>query len=198
MKTSILWNGFELKKGVLETEVGNIPYLYYSPHRTDQIVNIAIHGEGQEKEDWLCFNSVLKFGNLLKESIKRNSAFIAFDLYGHGEWKLDSNFNILHLSSREIETLVEDTIISVQSALPIILENENLTKNKLSVTGYSLGCSIAMGLKLDKLEKRVLLAPNRSYYSFDDTLENTLVEESTEKSNITESWIHKACDFIYS
>ncbi len=225
MKTSILWNGFEIKKADIQTEAGNIPYLYYGPQMSDQTVNIAIHGEGHEKEDWLCFNSTLKLGNLLKESIKKNSPFIAFDLYGHGEWLIeDHHFNITHLTDKDREALIERSIKGIQEAIPKILDEEGLAKNPITLTAFSLGCSVALGLKMENANyKTILISPFKAGYEsncenfyvirgkndplitekdFQDLYSalpgNSVLDSYDSKHEIPESWINKAKDFIYS
>lgn len=225
MKTSILWNGFEIKKGDIKTEVGNIPYLFYLPYMSDQTVNIALHGEGSNKEEWLSFNSTIKLGNLLKESIKKNSPFIAFDLYGHGEWLINNhNFNTQHLSSSNRDDLVKNSIMALQEAIPSILKAEGLTDNPVSLIAYSLGCSVALALKLKITDyKTILISPYKSsigsncenFYilrgkddksipedEFKD-LYNSLPKNSQldiykSGHEIPESWINKVKDFIYS
>lgn len=224
MKTSMLWNGFELIKGDISTTAGSIPYLYYSPEITYQPVNIAIHGEGSGKDDWLCFNSTLKLGNLLKESIKNNSPFLAFDLYGHGEWIIDDHhFNISHLSESDRTTLIKKSSKAIQEAIPKILNDEDLTDNPISVTAFSLGCSVALELKLNKTEyKTVLISPYKTLYTSDckefliirgkndpliseadflslyQTLpSNTLLKSYRSRHDIPESWINRVKEFIY-
>ncbi len=161
MNKSILWNGFEINKGSIKTKVGDVPYLYYSPQMTKEPLNVAIHGEMQSKEEWLCFNSIIKSGNLLKESIKKNSPFIAFDLYAHGEWLIeDKNFNITDMSADQKVTLIEKSSIGISEALTKIIQSESLTENRLSVISYSLGCSVALNLKLENIDfKTILLSP---------------------------------------
>ncbi|MBN2617281.1 MAG: hypothetical protein JXR64_03090 [Spirochaetales bacterium] len=225
MKRSILWNGFELKKGEISTKIGEVPYIAYTPERTDQVVNIAIHGEGHEKEDWLCFNSVLKLGNLLKESIKSNSAFIAFDLYGHGEWVINNkNFNIYNLSESDKEELIEKSSIAIEEAIPILLKDENLEDNKLAITAFSLGCSVALGIRTANPNlKTVLISPypadirsNCKHYcvirgskdaqistaEFQDIYnklpKGTILESFDSEHEVPVSWIHHAKEFIYT
>lgn len=225
MKTSILWNGFEIKKADVQTVAGDIPYLYYGPQMSDQTVNIGIHGEGHEKEEWLCFNSTLKLGNLLKESIKKNSPFIAFDLYGHGDWLIeDRHFNTTHLTEKDIEALIERSINGIQEAIPKILAEEGLSKNPITLTAFSLGCSVALGLKLkNESYKTILISPFKAVYKsnckkfyvirgkndqlitegdFQDlysTLpENSILDSYDSKHEIPESWITNAKKFIYS
>lgn len=224
MKTSILWNGFEIKKGEISTSVGFVPYLCYTPAISKESVNIAIHGEGHDKEDWLCFNSTLKLGNLLKESIKHNSPFIAFDIYGHGDWVIDDHhFNTSDLTSDDITNLIKKSITGIEEAIPKILKEENLTNNPISLTAFSLGCSISLGLKLDSENfKSVLISPYKApvysncknYYVirgendplisenefndlFNELPENTVLEKFDSKHEIPVSWINRVKTFIY-
>lgn len=225
MNRSILWNGFEIKKGNIETSAGKVPYIFYSPQITDQPVNIALHGEGSEKEDWLCFNSAQKLGNLLKESIRKNSPFIAFDLYGHGEWiPQGQQPNIVNLSQQEREELIEISIKGIQEALPVILKEEDLETNPITITAFSIGCSVALGLKTPKTpSKTALLSPymteNRSecenFFVFrgkKDSLvskdefgklkstlpKSTVIHICNCNHEVPESWINKVKPFIYS
>lgn len=225
MKTSILWNGFEIKIGKISTSAGDVPYLCYSPEISKETVNIAIHGEGVDKEEWLCFNSTLKLGNLLKESIKHNSPFIAFDLYGHGEWIIDNkNFNKTNLSGNDRSELIKKSITGIQEAIPKILIKEKLTENPITLTAFSLGCSITLGLNINSSGyKSILISPfkalissncenyfiirgkNDPFISEDDfnMLFNKLPKNSILKSfdsehEVPASWINKAKNFIYS
>lgn len=222
---SMLWNGFELKKGEVNTSVGKIPYMLYCPQMTNKTVNIAIHGEGHEKEDWLCFNSKYKLGNLLKESIRNNSAFIAFDLYGHGEWVIeDKHFNTTHLTISDREILINRSTIAYQEAIPRILEQEGLNENPISITAFSLGCSVALGLKMNKIDlKTILISPayapnsssctnffvirgNNDHTILDDEFNNLILvlppnirlERFNSEHEISESWINSAKEFIYT
>ncbi|MGL1891083.1 MAG: hypothetical protein OCD02_05615 [Spirochaetaceae bacterium] len=167
MKQSILWNGFEIKKGEIETSVGYVPYLFYSPEISNECVNIAIHGEGHDKEDWLCFNSVLKLGNLLKESIKTNSPFIAFDLYGHGDWEInDKHFNTADLTNHDKQLLIEKSIIGISEAIGTVLKDNKLENNPVSVTAFSIGCNVVLGLDLKDIQfKTILISPFNTKYN---------------------------------
>jgi len=190
VSTSILWNGFEIKRGVINTSAGNVPYLCYSPEISTEVVNIAIHGEGHNKEDWLCFNSVLKLGNLLKESIKHNSPFIAFDIYGHGEWIIDDkNFNTTSLSEDDISDLIKESIKGIQEAIPIILKEESLKDNPLALTSLSLGCSIALGLNISSPEyKSILISPSKADVS--SNCKNYFIIKSKNDPDISDTDLH--------
>ena len=217
MKRSILWNGFEIKKGEIQTSVGFVPYLLYTPHMSNQVVNIAIHGEGQQKEEWLCFNSTPKLGNLLKESIKVNSPFIAFDLYGHGEWQTNNHgLNILHPNNLEKSTIIKNSAIGIEQAIPQIIKDENLLENPITITSYASGCSVALNLSLNKKNlKMALILPEKTDIktncsSFclikgDNTVQyinNTndlnLINSESENQVVNDNWIYKVKDFIYN
>lgn len=224
MKESLLWNGFELKKGKIATKYGDVPYLFYSPEITNEVVNVAIHGEGHDKDDWLSFNSVLKLGNLLKESIKHNSPFIAFDLYGHGDWIIDNkNFNITNLSTNDKIELIQNSCFGIQEAIPQILKEGQIENNPLSISAFSVGCSVALGLDLQLSDfKMILISPFKAAVSSkckeilvirgrDDRLvseddintllnslpNNTQVELYNSEHEIPVSWINRAKEFIY-
>jgi predicted esterase len=222
---SLLWNGFEIKKNYIETEVGKVPFMAYIPEYTNNWVNIAIHGEGFSKEEWLSFISVSKFGNLLKESIKMGSPFIAFDLYGHGDWE-PGNKHFYGGSMEESEEDVFNNISSkgISKAIDIILEKENLTNAKIALTAFYKGCSVALNLTPQaKIEKMILISPRIT--SVNTTCTKNLILTGTDDpllsgDNLTfllnkipgakdsqnynsdyqipESWIHKTREFIYS
>lgn len=225
METSKIWNGFEIRKGEINTIAGLVPYICYNPRSSNKTVNIAIHGEGQKKEDWLCFNSTLKQGNLLKASIKQNSTFIAFDLYGHGDWKIkDKHFNTTNLALKDQEILIEKSVLGIQEAISIILTNEGLSKNPITITSFSLGCSISLGIKFDSENlKSVLISPfNTSIKSncqnylvirgkndtqinendFNSLInklpKNTILKELVSEHEISKSWISIVKEFIYN
>lgn len=224
MNKSILWNGFEIKKGTIETSVGEVPYLFYSPEISKQIINIAIHGETMSKDEWLCFNSKSKFGNLLKESIKHNSPFIAFDLYGHGEWLSDDRgFYPGSMSREQEDKVIKNSSTGISEAILKVLEKDKLEENPISITSYSKGCSIALNLNMDKKpEKVVLLSPmhcktniegenylllkgrndkevnNKELKELTKSLgEGLKIKEFDSGHEIPESWINDARDFIY-
>lgn len=224
MNKSILWNGFEIKKGVVETSVGKVPYLFYSPEVSNQIVNIAIHGETKSKDEWLCFNSKPKFGNLLKESIKKNSPFLALDLYGHGEWLPDDrSFYPGNMTIDQEQQLIETSLKGISEAITRILDADNLINNPVSVTSYSKGCSIAVNLDIKRsIKKVVLLSPynckpnkrsenylllkgkNDQYVNNDELKElitilgdSLTITEYESDHEIPESWINEAKEFIY-
>lgn len=225
MNTSILWNGFEIKKGTVTTSVGEVPYLCYAPECTKEVVNIAIHGEGHDKDDWLCFNSSLKLGNLLKTSIQKNSAFIAFDLYGHGNWIIDDkHFNIVELSEEDTEKMIKNSRIGIEEAIPKVLEKEHLTDNPIAISSFSLGCSVSLGLTLPTENcKSVLISPLKSSIDsnckdylvihgksdhliseidFNDLFstlpKGTVVETYNSDHEVPICWIHSAKSYIYS
>lgn len=225
METSKIWNGFKINNGKINTIVGLVPYICYNPRLSNKTVNIAIHGEGQKKEDWLCFNSTLKQGNLLKASIKQNSPFIAFDLYGHGDWLIkDKHFNTTHLSLKDQKILIEKSILGIQEAISVILTNEGLSKNPITITSFSLGCSISLGIKLDSENyKSILISPfntpiksncqnylvirgkndtkiddNDFNSLFEKLPKNTILKELVSKHEISISWINIVKEFIYN
>lgn len=217
MKRIIQWNGFKIKCGAIKTKIGYVPYICYIPKQTLKIVNIAIHGEGQNKEEWLCFNSSFKFGNLLKESIKQNSPFIALDLYGHGDWIVNNkSFTPFMLSKKDKEHLIDTSIEGIQEAIPKILINEKIRENPISLTAYSIGCSVALGLNLKNIDfKSILVEPHNSINCSNckefciirgpniNNLRNSLqkdckIEEYYINSEYPLSWINKAKEYIYS
>ncbi len=161
MNRSILWNGFEIKKGLIKTSVGEVPYIIYSPEMSRQPVTIAIHKETGSKEDWLCFNSTSKPGNLLKESIKNNSTFIAFDLYGHGEWQIqDKSFNPGNFNNTQRDNFIEASKTGIEEAIKKLLLQENIKSNPVTIVGKSLGCSVVLNIDLKQTKfSSVLLSP---------------------------------------
>lgn len=223
MNRNILWNGFELRKGTIKTSAGNVPYIMYSPEISIEPVTIAIHRETSSKEDWLCFNSVYRGGNLLKESIKSNSVFIAFDLYGHGEWKADDpSFNVSDIKNSK--TLIERSSRGIQEAVKFLLESEKIADNPVTIVGNSVGCSVVLNLIFPNIDfKTVLLSPfnttvNSSSTKYlihrgnrDKIIPETefkkLIEKLPNESEIIlynknhdldENWIYSTKNFIYS
>lgn len=225
MNRSILWNGFELKKGFITTSAGDVPYIMYSPEISVEPVTIAIHKETGSKDDWLCFNSVLKEGNLLKESIRNNSPFIAFDMYGHGDWTIeDKGFNPSSMSPETLKDFTEKSAKGISEAIIEILKKFSLDKNPITIVGNSMGCSIALNLDLNGYKyKSILISPyntqakssatkflifrgnNDSFVKEEDF--KKLLEELPEDSEIVlfkaghdlnENWINNSKEFIYS
>lgn len=224
MNRSILWNGFEIKKGIIQTSTAKVPYIYYSPEMSKEPVNIAIHGETYSKDEWLCFNSILKSGNLLKESIRKNSPFIAFDLYGHGDWIIeDKNFNPANMNKEITNQFIITSANCISEAIKKILKSESLDNNPITIIANSLGCSVALNLNLDFTDiKTILLSPfytdtklkykeslifrgdkdnfvskdnfNKLYTSLPE--KKKLVKYNT-GHDLKEEWINKAKDFIY-
>ncbi len=225
MNSSILWNGFEIKKGLVKTDTGNIPYILYTPEISRQSLNIAIHGENSSKDEWLCFNSRSKLGNLLKESIRMNSPFLALDLYGHGEWHSDDRtLDPGNMSEIQEEEFYMKSINGLNSAIDQIILEEDLTQNPISLTGYSKGCNIILNIELQKeISKMILISPYNSniktkcqnfliFRGKDDLFVadgefdllrdningNVNVELYDTNHEVPESWINRAKEFIYS
>lgn len=224
MNRSILWNGFEIKKGLITTSVGEVPYMIYSPEMSRQPVTVAIHKETGSKEEWLCFNSTSKPGNLLKESIRNNSTFIAFDLYGHGEWQIeDRSFNPGNFTKEEREIFIKKSKTGIEEALETLLKVENIENNPLTLVGNSLGCSVVLNIELESLKfSSVLLSPfdtevsttsrnfmihrgeNDTYIdssNFDHLIKKLPKEPHiirySSGHEIDESWINSTKEFIY-
>lgn len=225
MNSSILWNGFEIKKGLISTDEGCVPYLLYSPEISRESVNIAIHGENSSKDEWLCFNSKSKLGNLLKESIKMNSPFLALDLYGHGEWlSEDRSFYPGAMNRDQEEEVIIKSSRGISQAIDRVLNEEGLINNPLTITAVSKGCSIALNIESTReIEKILLLSPSKSeiktrcnnflifrgesditvtdddFFALKNELSGDVELELYKSSHeIPEAWINRAKSFIYS
>lgn len=154
---------------------GDVPILFYRPEeRKSPPLIIALHHQSAAKEVWLnSLEAILKF------AIESKTAFLACDLYGHGEWQVEG-FNPALIDESNLESFMKPNSAGVTEAVRSFCFNQNISPDSLHYAAVSLGCFTAIDLAARGLKPRTmaLVAPAPlknadSPYSFHNNLEAT-------------------------
>lgn len=170
---TILWNNDSISYATVHSKAGNVPILFYLPELPiSKSLIVALHYQNSNKDVWL--NSL---DGILKHSIKTNTAFIACDLYGHGEWKIDE-YNTNSINEQNLDTFMIPTTLGISDALRSFCYNHNLSIDSLQYIAISLGCFTAMDLSMKGIKPQTMIlsapVPLRNHngnYSFQNNSE---------------------------
>ncbi len=166
------WNDDSISYAFINTNAGNVPILYYLPKNIkSKSLIVALHYQNSNKEVWL--NSL---NGILKYAIESEIPFIAFDLYGHGEWEIE-DYNTAYINEESLPEFMEPTTIGVSYSLRTFCYNNNLSLDSLHYVAISLGCFTEMDLSINGLKPQTMLlsapVPLKAYhgtYSYHNNL----------------------------
>lgn len=142
-------------------------------------LTVLIHGFEGSRADWRERGGYSKGGDLTDRLRERGMAWVACDLYGHGDWPAEEDgFSTGNISDELFPSFVARSADAVRQAIEVAVVST--AAERVNVVSYSAGCHVAvvlLGLPLPRPATTVLLAaptPERAYddeYSLHNNLE---------------------------
>lgn len=167
------WQTETISFAAVPTDAGNVPILFYLPENlSSKSLIVGLHHQNANKEVWLTSLTAI-----LTYAIESQIAFIAFDLYGHGEWEVN-NYNTNSINAETLPTFMNPTTSGISYTLRSFCYNQNLSIDSLQYIGVSLGCFTAMDLSFKGLKPCTMIlsapVPLKTFdgtYSFHNNLD---------------------------
>ena len=120
------------------------PQIFYSTGSDELFV--LIHGQQSSKREWLDPVGYTKGGQLTNGLMDRGISFLAFDLYGHGDYK-SVDYDKEYLDDDEYEDFINTSVKTIGEEIVEIKKGNGY--RRISLVTYSTGSVI--GLRVQEL-----------------------------------------------
>lgn len=137
----------ELHFGYVQVGDDAVPLFFYLPNEASSLI-VGLHPQSGKKEDWRNW-----YSHVLQHAIDSQKAFIAFDLYGHGEWAVEG-YDTDTISAPNLKTFMEPTTEGVSVGIGALCQKAGISTDSLHYVGVSLGCFTAMDLSMQGLKPK--------------------------------------------